>query len=144
MITLYLISSIGIALMMICDIFILTYPHLSIKKYPIFFLSFSALFFIMAYFTFYPMLFVILAINSILLVKFTKKLYSVFYIPISYIFSNIFGNLTGFAFNLLWGLSVKELNAHAFYIICHLYNNNMLSYSLPGQTIASEVFYQYF
>lgn len=120
MITQYLIASIGIALMMICDIFILTHPDLSIKKYLIFFFSFSALFFIMVYFTFYPMLFVILALNSILLVKFTKKLYTFFYIPLGYIFNNILGNLAGFAFNLLWGLSVKELNAHAFYIIIYV------------------------
>ncbi len=116
MITLYLIASILTALMMICNIFILTHPHLSIKKYPIFFFSFSTLFFIMVYFTFYPMLFVILAVNSILLVKFTKKLYSVFYIPLGYIFNNILGNLITFAANILWGLSIKELNADRFLV----------------------------
>lgn len=68
----------------------------------------------MLYFTFYPMLFVILAVNSILLVKFTKKSYSVFYIPIGYIFNNIVGNLITFAANILWGLSIKELNADKF------------------------------
>ena len=116
MITLYLIASILTALMMICNIFILTHPHLSIKKYPIFFFSFSTLFFIMVYFTFYPMLLFILAVNSILLVKFTKKLYSVFYIPLGYIFNNILGNLITFAANILWGLSIKELNADRFLV----------------------------
>jgi len=103
--------------MLTCDIFILTHPHLSISKYLIFFLSFSALFFVMDYLTFYPMLFVILLVNSILLVKFTKKLYSFFYIPLGYILNCVLGNLIGFAFNLLWDLSIKELNADKFFIL---------------------------
>ena len=116
MITIYLISSIYIALMLTCDIFILTHPHLSIKKYPIFFLSFSVLLFIQAYFTFYPMIFVMLALNSILLVKFTKKLYSVFYIPLSYILNCVLINILGFAANILWNLSIKELNSDIFFL----------------------------
>jgi hypothetical protein len=76
MIALYITASIVTALMMIIDIFILAYPHLPIKKYPLFYLLFLVLFFTMDYFTFYPMLFFILAAASILLVKFTKQLYS--------------------------------------------------------------------
>ena len=78
MITLYLTASILIALMLVCDIFILTYPRLSVNKYPIFFLSFFTLFYILIYFNFNAMLFVILGVNSILLASFTKKLYSIF------------------------------------------------------------------
>ena len=77
MITLYLISSIGIALMLTCDIFILTHPHLSANKYYVFILSFFCAFFILIYFNFSPMLFFILLANSVLLVKFTKQLYSI-------------------------------------------------------------------
>ena len=114
MITLYLISSIFGALMLICDIFILTRPHLSPKKYPIFFLLFSVLFFIQYSLSLSPILLVALAVNSILLVRFTKKLYSVFYIPLGYIVNCIFLNLFVFSANILWNLSIKEFNADIF------------------------------
>ena len=142
MITLYLIASIGIGLMMICDIFILTHPDLSIKKYLIFFFSFSVLFFIMVYLTFYPMLFVILALNSILLVKFTKKLYSFFYIPIGYIFNNVLGNLVSFAFNILWDLSIKELNADKFFIT--IYVISTIAASCPVLYLVRRLLERYF
>ena len=142
MITLYLIASIGIGLMMICDIFILTHPDLSIKKYLIFFFSFSVLFFIMVYLTFYPMLFVILALNSILLVKFTKKLYSFFYIPIGYIFNNVLGNLVSFAFNILWDLSIKELNADKFFIT--IYVISTMAASCPVLYLVRRLLERYF
>ena len=114
MITIYLISSIFGALMLICDIFILTRPHLSPKKYPIFFLLFSVLFFIQYSLSLSPVLLVALAVNSILLVRFTKKLYSVFYIPLGYIVNCIFLNLFVFSANILWNLSIKEFNADIF------------------------------
>ena len=114
MITIYLISSIFGALMLICDIFILTHPHLSPKKYPIFFLLFSVLFFIQYSLSLSPILLVALAVNSILLVRFTKKLYSVFYIPLGYIVNCIFLNLFVFSANILWNLSIKEFNADIF------------------------------
>ena len=117
MIALYITASIVTALMMIIDIFILAYPHLPIKKYPLFYLLFLVLFFTMDYFTFYPMLFFILAAASILLVKFTKQLYSVFYIPLGYIVNCIVINLLTLAANILWNLSVKEFNADKFLIV---------------------------
>ena len=117
MITLYLTASILIALMLVCDIFILTYPRLSVNKYPIFFLSFFTLFYILIYFNFNAMLFVILGVNSILLASFTKKLYSIFFIPIGYVINCVLDNLIGLAANMLWGLSVKELNANIYRVI---------------------------
>ena len=114
MITIYLISSIFGALMLICDIFILTHPHLSPKKYPIFFLLFSVLFFIQYSLSLSPILLVALSVNSILLVRFTKKLYSIFYIPLGYIVNCIFLNLFVFSANILWNLSIKEFNADIF------------------------------
>lgn len=62
------------------------------------------------------MIFVMLALNSILLVKFTKKLYSVFYIPLSYILNCVLINILGFAANILWNLSIKELNSDIFFL----------------------------
>lgn len=117
MITLYLITSILNAIMLTCDIFILSHPHLSLKKYPIFFLSFSVPFFLQMYLNFSPLLLVTLAANSILLVKFTNKLYSAFYVPLGYILSCIIANLITFAAHILWGLSIKELNADKFSLI---------------------------
>ncbi len=134
MITLYLISSIGISLMLTCDIFILTHPHLSIKKYPIFFLSFSALFFIQAYFTFHPILLITLALNSILLVKFTKQLYSFFYIPLGYILNCIVINVIGFAANILWNISTKELNTDKFLILLYAICTIAASYPILSLT----------
>ncbi len=117
MIALYITASIITALMLTIDIFILAYPHLPIRKYPLFFLLFLVLFFTMDYFTFYPMLFFILAAASILLVTFTKQLYSVFYIPLGYIVNCIAINLLMLAANILWNLSIKEFNADIFLMV---------------------------
>ncbi len=116
-ISIYLLSSILGALMLICDIFILAHPHLSIKKYPLFFLLFLALFFIQYSRNLSPVLLVTLAVNSILLVIFTRQLYSVFYILLGYIVNCVFSNLLVFAANLVWGLSIKEFNADKFLLI---------------------------
>lgn len=117
MIALYITACIITALMLTIDIFILAYPHLPIRKYPLFFLLFLVLFFTMDYFTFYPMLFFILAAASILLVTFTKQLYSVFYIPLGYIVNCIVINLLMLAANILWNLSIKEFNADIFLMV---------------------------
>lgn len=116
MITL-LITAIFSGLMLTCDVLILTHRHLSIKKYLIFFLSFTVLFFMQLYFNFSLMLLIALSVNSILLVKFTEKLYSFFYIPLGYILNCILGNLISFTANILWNISIQELNAARFYVI---------------------------
>ncbi|MDE6844891.1 MAG: GHKL domain-containing protein [Lachnospiraceae bacterium] len=116
MITLYLIFPALCALMLVCDIFILTHPQLSVKKYLVFFLSFSVPFFIQYYLSLSPMLLLSLAVNSILLVKFTGKLYSFFYVPLGYIINCISINLIGFVFNILWDISDKDINADKFLI----------------------------
>lgn len=117
MTTLYLIASIFTALMLTCDIFVLIHPHLSIKKYPIFFLSFSLLFLIQLYSSFSPMLFITLAITSILLVMFSKRLYSVFYIPLGYILNCILMHLVGGALSKLSGFSIEEITTGYFSLI---------------------------
>lgn len=111
-----LTASVFSALMLICDIFILVRPRLSLGKHFIFFLSFMALFFIQIYFSFSPVLLMTLAGTSVLLVKFTGELYSFFYIPLGYILNCVLGNLITFAASIAWNLSVQELNADAFYI----------------------------
>ena len=110
MTTLDLFYSTFFALLMICDIFVLIHPHISIKKYPIFFLTFSAPSILQLHLDFSSMLFVSLAINSILLVKFSKKIYSIIYIPLAYILNCILVNLLAFTIHILWGLSVEEIN----------------------------------
>ncbi len=141
MITIYLIHSILCTFMLICDIFILTYPHLSIKKYPIFFFLFSVLFFIQDCFNLSPVLLLALAVNSILLVQFTKKLYSVFYILIGYIVNCILTNLLVFAANILWGLSIKELNANKFLMI--LFSICTIAMSCPVLYLVRWLFQKY-
>lgn len=117
MITLYLIASILTAVMLTWDTFILIHPHLSIKKYPIFFLSFSVLFFLQIYLNFFPILLVTLLTNSILLVKYSKKLYSFFYIPLCYIINCIFTYIIGYALSNLSGYSIEELHTDKFSLI---------------------------
>ena len=141
MITIYLIHSILCTFMLICDIFILTYPHLSIKKYPIFFFLFSVLFFIQDCFNLSPVLLLALSVNSILLVQFTKKLYSVFYILIGYIVNCILTNLLVFVFNILWGLSIKELNANKFLMI--LFSICTIAMSCPVLYLVRWLFQKY-
>ena len=117
MTTLYLTASILFAFMMTCDIFILIHPHISIKKYPIFFLSFSALSILQIHFDFSSMLFVSLAINSILLVKFSKKIYSIIYIPFGYIVNCILMNLLVFTWHILWAYPIEKTNTSIFFLI---------------------------
>ncbi len=139
--TIYLISSVSCALMLICDIFVLVHPQLSLKKYLIFFFSFSALFYIQMYFTFYPMLFVTLAVNSVLLAKFTEKLYYVFYVPLGYIVNCISLNLFGLALNLLLDISVKELNADKLLLI--LYTIPVIAASCSVLYLVRRLFQKY-
>lgn len=117
MIAIYLISAICNALTLICNIFILVHPHLSKKKYLIFFFLFSSLYFIQWYLNF-PLIFLInLAVNSILLVKFTKKLYSFFYIPLSYILDCFLLDSIAYVAITLWNLSLNEFTAAKISII---------------------------
>lgn len=139
--TIYLISFVSCALMLICDIFVLVHPQLSLKKYLIFFFSFSALFYIQMYFTFYPMLFVTLALNSVLLAKFTEKLYYVFYVPLGYIVNCISLNLFGLALNLLLDISVKELNADKLLLI--LYTIPVIAASCSVLYLVRRLFQKY-
>ena len=115
--TTLIITAIWNALMLTCDIYILTHVHLSVKKYLVFFLSFSALFFMQLYFSFSLMLLIALSLNSVLLVKFTGKLYAVFYVPLGYIINCILGNLISFAANMAWDFTIQELNADTLYIV---------------------------
>ena len=118
MLTQYLIASILIAFLLTCDIFILVHPHLSLKKYPIFFFSFSALFYIQIYFTFYPMLFVILGFRQFNGVDSQYNMGSLSQrIKCWYII-----------FNHIW----------------HFYISRQLSHPLSGQTIFSKISYWYF
>ena len=117
MISLYFISAICNALMLICNIFILIHPHLSVKKYPVFFLSFTAFYFMQWYLNFSPMFLIMLAVNSILLVKFSKKLYSIFYIPLGYILDCILLDSIGFAANTLRNLPLNDFGASKISII---------------------------
>ncbi len=140
--TLYLTASISMSLMMACDIFILAHPQLSLKKYLIFFFSFLVLFYFFIYFTLYPMLSVILAVNSFLLVKFTKKSYSVFYIPLGYIVNCISINILMFPANLLWDLTIKELNADHF--LMAIFDICTIAASCPILYLARRIFFRYF
>ncbi len=117
MITLYLISSISLSFMFACDIFILAHPHISKKNYLIFLLSSSALCFLHSFLDFSPMIFVFLVVNSFLIMRFTKKPYAVFYMPLSYIVNCVLLNLIGLGMNLLWGLSVQDMNSDKLLLV---------------------------
>ena len=117
MITLYMISSVLTALILTCDIFVLVHPKLSAKKYLIFFFLFSLLFFIGMYFDHSTLLLILLTLNSILLVAFTKELYSFLCIPLGYMLTCIIVNFIGFSFSKLSGLSFEELNTNPFFLI---------------------------
>ena len=124
MLTLYLTAAICSSLLFTIDVIILTYPHLSIKKYLMFFLSTFTISFMHAYSNFSLIILILLAVNSLLLLKLTGKPYSVFYFPLVYIINCIIVNIIGLAANVLWNISVKELNSTHFllitYFICTL------------------------
>lgn len=116
MIILYLISSISLSFMFACDIFILAHPHISKKNYLIFLLSSSAICFLHSFLDF-SMIFVLLAVNSFLIMRFTKKPYTVFYMPLSYIVNCVLLNLIGLGINLLWGYSVQDMNSDKLLLV---------------------------
>ena len=139
---LYWTASAMIALLITCDIFILTHPQLSLKKYPVFFFSLSILFYCMIYLNFYPLLPVILAVNSVLLAKFTGKLYTVFYVPIGYILSCVFGNMVGLLLNLFGNISVKDINSDLTVML--LYHICTMMVSFPVLYLIRRLLQKYF
>nr|WP_302600867.1 ATP-binding protein [uncultured Acetatifactor sp.] len=138
---LYLIASLLIGLLLTCDVFILAHPYVPRRVYAILVLSISAFFLVQAYFTFYPLVVVTLGVHSVLLVKSTGKHYMFFYLPIGYILNCVFGNLVGLAFNLLWNLSVKELNADAAWIVLHFIGTGIVSF--PALYLVRRLFLRY-
>ena len=138
---LYLIASLLIGLLLTCDVFILAHPYVPRRVYAILVLSISAFFLVQAYFTFYPLVVVTLGVHSVLLVKSTGKHYMFFYIPIGYILNCVFGNLVGLAFNLLWDLSVKELNADAAWIALYSIGTGIVSF--PALYLVRRLFLRY-
>ncbi len=138
---LYLIASLLIGLLLTCDVFILAHPYVPRRVYAILVLSISAFFLVQAYFTFYPLVVVTLGVHSVLLVKSTGKHYMFFYLPIGYILNCVFGNLVGLAFNLLWDLSVKELNADAAWIALYFIGTGIVSF--PALYLVRRLFLRY-
>ena len=138
---LYLIASLLIGLLLTCDVFILAHPYVPRRVYAILVLSISAFFLVQAYFTFYPLVVVTLGVHSVLLVKSTGKHYMFFYLPIGYMLNCVFGNLVGLAFNLLWDLSVKELNADAAWIALYFIGTGIVSF--PALYLVRRLFLLY-
>ena len=138
---LYLIASLLIGLLLTCDVFILAHPYVPRRVYAILVLSISAFFLVQAYFTFYPLVVVTLGVHSVLLVKSTGKHYMFFYLPIGYILNCVFGNLVGLTFNLLWDLSVKELNADAAWIALYFIGTGIVSF--PALYLVRRLFLRY-
>ncbi len=138
---LYLIASLLIGLLLTCDVFILAHPYVPRRVYAILVLSISAFFLVQTYFTFYPLVVVTLGVHSVLLVKSTGKHYMFFYLPIGYILNCVFGNLVGLAFNLLWDLSVKELNADAAWIVLYSIGTGIVSF--PALYLVRRLFLRY-
>ena len=138
---LYLIASLLIGLLLTCDVFILAHPYVPRRVYAILVLSISAFFLVQAYFTFYPLVVVTLGVHSVLLVKSTGKHYMFFYLPIGYILNCVFGNLVGLTFNLLWDLSVKELNADAAWIALYSIGTGIVSF--PALYLVRRLFLRY-
>ncbi len=139
---LYWTASAMIALLITCDIFILTHPQLSLKKYPVLFFSLLIHFYCMIYLTFYPLLPMILAVNSALLAKFTGKLYTVFYVPIGYILNCVLGNMVGLLLNLFGDVSVKDINSDL--IIMLLYHICTMMASFPVLYLIRRLLQKYF
>ncbi len=127
MINLYLFASLLTTFLMISDIFILIHPHLPIKKYPIFILSIFTFFFTQIYLNFSPLILLSLTVTSFLLVKFSGKLYSFFYIPLGYILDCIICNLIGFVVYLLWEITIQDTNADSFLMFLVMFSTWIVS-----------------
>lgn len=63
------------------------------------------------------LLFATLTVNSALLVKFTRKIYSGFYIPLSFILDCILLNFIAFSVTRLWNLSINDFKSARISII---------------------------
>lgn len=104
-------------LMLLWDVFVLVHPHLSIKKYLIFFFSFFSLFALQLFLYEGALLLVTLTVTSILLVNFTKKLYSLLYIPLAYIVNCVILHIVIIVIHQSTGISIEEINYNIFYLI---------------------------
>lgn len=139
--SLYWLQSILVAFLLTCSIFILAHPYLSARKYPVFFVLMAVPFFVQMYLNFTPLLFVTLALNSLLLVKFTEKPYTVYYIPMGYIINCVILNLITFAGNLFWDISIQELNANPFLLT--VYEICAIAVSFPVLYLVRRLFRKY-
>lgn len=139
--SLYWLQSILVAFLLTCSIFILAHPYLSARKYPVFFVLMAVPFFLQMYLNFTPLLFVTLALNSLLLVKFTEKPYTVYYIPMGYIINCVILNLITFAGNLFWDISIQELNANPFLLT--VYEICAIAVSFPVLYLVRRLFRKY-
>lgn len=107
---LYLFQSTVIAFLLTLDLYVLARPLIAPKKYPVLFFTYTAVFFLMMQLALSPLLLAALGLNALLTIKFTGKLYSALYVPLSYLISCIFINISGFANHLIFGLGVQEQN----------------------------------
>lgn len=139
--SLYWLQSILVAFLLTCSIFILAHPYLSARKYPVFFVLMAVPFFVQMYLNFTPLLFVTLALNSLLLAKFTEKPYTVYYIPMGYIINCVILNLITFAGNLFWDISIQELNANP--LLLTVYEICAIAVSFPVLYLVRRLFRKY-
>ena len=139
--TIYLVSSILCAFMLICDMFVLVHPHLPLKKYPLFFFLFSGLFFLQYASGISVLLLVALAVNSVLLMRFTGKYYTAFYIPLGYILNSITVNLLLFSANLVREISIQEFNADIR--LMSLFTLFTIAVSVPVLYLVRRLFQRY-
>ncbi len=111
------ISSLGTTLIHVSDIYILVRKLISKKTYVIMFFSFFALMFSMVIFNIPALLFVLLLVNSLILVKASSKVFTIFLYPFLYILNCFLSYVVSIPIVHITGRSIDELNRHVSYLL---------------------------
>ena len=111
------LSTFVITLLHIAEVFVLIRKQLLPKHYVCLFITFFIPMFFFVYFGLAPILLVTLFLNALLLIKFSKKTYTIFFFPFLYILNCLLFYLLGLLTIRITGLSMAELNGNIINVI---------------------------
>ena len=111
------LSTFVITLLHIAEVYVLIRKQIMLKHYVCLFITFFIPLFLFVYFGLAPILLFTLLLNALLLIKFSKKTYTIFFFPFLYIMNCLLFYLLGLLTLKVTGLSMKELNQNIYSII---------------------------
>ena len=112
----FIVANIGMAIMLVTGMFVMVYPVVSVRKSLILFVSVFVTFFVGTYYDFGPWIFIVLSINSVLVVRFTSKSYTSLCFPILYLWAIFICHLSLAPLNKLTNSLTKERDESLYWL----------------------------